>query len=81
MKNFPGVYTVRGLSNRSHGLPNRKLVNRTFVVAGVTHGLDSVILDPLDKELFSPLKTAALVYSEGDYCIDYINTFREGGFD
>ena len=31
MKRFQGVHTVCGLTNVSHGLPNRKLVNRTFL--------------------------------------------------
>ena len=40
MKTFPGVHTTCGLTNVSHGLPNRKLVNRTFLVAAVARGLD-----------------------------------------
>jgi 5-methyltetrahydrofolate--homocysteine methyltransferase len=31
MKRYQGVHTVCGLTNVSHGLPNRKLVNRTFL--------------------------------------------------
>ena len=41
MKEFPGVHTTCGLTNVSYGLPNRKLVNRTFLVAAIVRGLDS----------------------------------------
>ncbi len=58
MARFPGVHTTCGLTNVSHGLPNRKLVNRTFLVAAITKGLDSAILDPTDKQLYSALKAA-----------------------
>ena len=78
MAQFPGVHTTCGLTNVSHGLPNRKLVNRTFLVAAVTKGLDSAILDPTDKQLYSALKAAQVVMGRDDYCMDYITAFREG---
>ncbi len=47
----PEVHVTCGLSNISYGLPNRALLNRTFLVQAVACGLDSAILDPLDEEL------------------------------
>jgi cobalamin-dependent methionine synthase I len=78
MKRFPGVHTVCGLTNVSYGLPARKLVNRAFLAAAITHGLDSAIIDPTDKLLFAMLKAATLVAGKDDYCMDYICAFREG---
>lgn len=78
MKAFPGVHTTCGLTNVSHGLPSRKLVNRTFLVAAVARGLDSAILDPTDKPLYGSLRAALTVMGKDDFCMDYIAAFREG---
>ena len=43
-----GVRTVLGVSNVSFGLPQRGLVNATFLAAALAAGLDLPILNPLD---------------------------------
>jgi cobalamin-dependent methionine synthase I len=78
MKEFPGVHTVCGLTNVSYGLPARKLINRAFLAAAITMGLDSAIIDPTDKQLYAMLKAATLVVGKDDFCMDYICSFREG---
>ncbi len=78
MARFPGVHTTCGLTNVSHGLPNRKLVNRTFLIAAITRGLDSAILDPTDKQIYSALKAAEMVMGRDEFCLEYITAFREG---
>jgi cobalamin-dependent methionine synthase I len=55
------VQTIAGLSNISSGLPQRKLLNRTFLVMAVEAGLDAVICDPLDRELRSALAAAEAI--------------------
>jgi len=78
MKEFPGVHTVCGLTNISYGLPARKLINRAFLAAAITMGLDSAIIDPTDKLLFAMLKASTMVVGKDDFCMDYICAFREG---
>lgn len=78
MKKFPGVHTTCGLTNISYGLPNRRLVNRTFLVAAIGRGLDSAIIDPTDKKLYGALKTALMVMGKDEFCMEYISTFKEG---
>jgi len=78
MTKFPGVHTTCGLTNVSYGLPGRKLVNRTFLVAAITRGLDSAILDPTDKQLFGALKAALMIAGKDEFCMEYITAFREG---
>jgi 5-methyltetrahydrofolate--homocysteine methyltransferase len=46
-----GVATTLGISNVSFGLPNRKLLNRTFLAMALEVGLDAPIIDPLDEEM------------------------------
>lgn len=81
MKAFPGVHTTCGLTNVSYGLPDRRLVNRTFLVSAITCGLDSAILDPTDKQMYKALKAALTVTGKDDYCLGYIAAFREGRFE
>ena len=81
MREFPGVHTTCGLTNVSYGLPNRKLVNRAFLVAAIARGLDSAILDPTDKKLFGALKAALMIAGKDEFCIEYIAGFREGRID
>jgi cobalamin-dependent methionine synthase I len=81
MKQFPSVHTTCGLTNVSYGLPNRKLVNRTFLVAAIASGLDCTILDPTDKQLFGALKAALMVVGKDQFCMEYISALREGRFE
>ena len=50
-----GVHTVLGVSNVSFGLPNRPLLNRTFLTMAMQAGLDLPIINPLDRELMSTI--------------------------
>ena len=78
MKGFPGVHTTCGLTNVSHGLPNRKLVNRTFLISAIARGLDCAILDPTDKPLYGSLKAAQMIMGKVDFCMEYIKAVRDG---
>lgn len=78
MKQFPGVHTTCGLTNISYGLPNRRLVNRTFLVTAIVRGLDSAIIDPTDKMLYGSLKTALMVMGKDEFCMEYVSAYREG---
>jgi 5-methyltetrahydrofolate corrinoid/iron sulfur protein methyltransferase len=77
MKEFPGIHTTCGLTNVSHGLPSRKLLNRTFLVTAISRGLDSAILDPTDNLLYSALKAALAICGRDDFCAEYIKAFRK----
>ena len=43
---YDEVQTICGLSNISYGMPNRRLLNRTFLVLALGYGLDASIIDP-----------------------------------
>jgi len=55
----PPPTTVVGLSNVSNSVPfnMRPLLNRVYLVMLMAVGLDSAILDPLDKELMDTIRT------------------------
>jgi 5-methyltetrahydrofolate--homocysteine methyltransferase len=77
MENHPGVHTTCGLTNISYGLPERKLVNRTFLITAIAFGLDSAVLDPTDNKLYGALKAALTVMGRDKFCLDYISAFRQ----
>jgi len=78
MKQFNGVHTICGLTNVSHGLPQRKLINRTLLAEAIARGLDAAILDPTDKQLVSVMRAALMLMGKDEYCVEYIKAFRKG---
>ena len=78
MARFPGVHTICGLTNVSHGLPARKLVNRTFLAGAIANGMDAAIIDPTDAQLMAALFAAEAVYGRDEYCVNLIEAFQAG---
>jgi 5-methyltetrahydrofolate--homocysteine methyltransferase len=78
MRRYPGVHTICGLTNVSHGLPARKLVNRTFLVAAMSRGMDAAIVDPTDAQLVSAMHAARAVFGRDEYCMGLIEAFQAG---
>lgn len=65
IKSKYNVKTTLGISNVSYGMPNRKLLTRTFMSLAIAAGLDSAIMDPLDKNLVDTiLATNVLINSD-----------------
>ena len=61
------VHTVLGCSNVSFGLPNRPLINKTFLAMAIYAGLDLAIINPLDEELMATIDAAeVLLYKDVD---------------
>ncbi|MDR1961571.1 MAG: homocysteine S-methyltransferase family protein [Gracilibacteraceae bacterium] len=60
-----GLKTLLGVSNVSFGLPERALVNRTFLAMALGRGLDLPILNPGDTAMMDTV-FAARVLRQGD---------------
>jgi len=75
---FPGVHLISGLSNISYGLPNRKILNRIFMIQTLTAGMDAYILDPLDKLMMGQLYAAQALLGQDTYCSKYLAAHRKG---
>ncbi len=78
---FKGVHTICGLSNISYGLPNRKFMNQTFAVMAIAKGLDSLIINPLDKGMMASLVTAETLAGRDSFCMNYLKAHRRGAFE
>ena len=56
-----GVRTVLGVSNISFGLPQREIVNRTFLTMALTKGLDLPIMNPNIASMTSAVRAYRLL--------------------
>ena len=77
IKNAFPVKIIIGLSNISFGLPNRRLINRTFLTMALDNGLDAALIDPLDKDMMSTLRACEALLGQDEYCLNYLAAFRE----
>lgn len=77
-RRYPGTNTVVGLSNISYGLPNRKLVNRAFLLMAAQAGLDAAIMDPLDKKMMSMVTIIKLLTGKESSARAYMRAHRNG---
>ncbi len=71
------VKIVTALSNISYGLPNRSLINRTFLTLIMNAGLDALICNPLDEGIFETIVATEAILGKDDYCLRYIKTFKK----
>jgi cobalamin-dependent methionine synthase I len=72
------VRTTGGLSNVSFGLPNRALLNRTFVAMCAGLGIDGAVLDVRNKPMMATIKAIEALRGEDDFCGGYLKAHRAG---
>ena len=78
---FPEVHIIAGLSNVSHGLPARKLLNQATTVLAMGAGLDAGIIDPNDTYLMALIAASEALLGTDEFCMEYISKSREGVFN
>jgi cobalamin-dependent methionine synthase I len=78
---YPEAHLTIGLSNISFGRPGRSFVNRYFLSLAMQNGLDSAILDPLDKEMQAAILTSELILGRDKHCLNFIRASRKGLFE
>jgi len=76
MLSDPPPKTILGLSNVSQGTAYRELINRTYLVMALAHGLDAAIMDPMDSEMMDAMITAELLLNRNVYCADFLKAYR-----
>ncbi len=72
-----GVATVLGVSNVSHGLPARDILNSTFLAMAWQSGLDLPILNPFDNRMMDVTRAAAVLMNRDLNCAEYINKYKD----
>ena len=72
-----GVKTALGVSNVSFGLPNRGLLNKTFLSLAMYAGLNMPIMNPLDTEMMNAIKAYNVLLSIDKGSNIFISTFQD----
>ena len=72
------VRTTGGLSNVSFGLPNRALLNRTFVAMCAGLGIDGAVLDVRNAAMMAAVKAIEALRGEDNFCGSYLKAHRAG---
>ncbi|MBU2602920.1 MAG: dihydropteroate synthase [Actinobacteria bacterium] len=75
-KELPGIRFTCGLSNISYGLPQRKIINRTYLSLLMGVGLDGAIIDPLDDKIMAAVKTTDMLLGNDEWCMTYLDAVR-----
>ncbi len=77
---YPEVNFTMGLSNISFGLPARSVINSAFLILAMAAGLNSAILDPLDKQIRTAVLAAELILGNDRHCLNFTRAFHAGLF-
>jgi 5-methyltetrahydrofolate--homocysteine methyltransferase len=72
-----GVKTILGVSNVSHGLPDRSKLNALFLAVAVLSGLDAAIIDPTDTHIMKALAKVLKVQNRKKAYVDYLKAFKK----
>ncbi|MHB9937658.1 homocysteine methyltransferase [Clostridium sporogenes] len=69
------VKTILGVSNISFGLPNRELINKTFLAMSLQSGLDLPILNPNNKEMINIINAFKVLNNQDRGATNYIDIY------
>lgn len=71
-----GVNITLGGSNVSFGLPERSLINRSFLAMAMDGGLTSAIVDPGDVEIRKTIAACDLLLGRDEYAMRFLGRSR-----
>jgi 5-methyltetrahydrofolate--homocysteine methyltransferase len=71
------VGTVLGVSNVSHGLPAREILNSTYLAMAFAAGLDLPIMNPFDSRMMDSIRSASVLMNRDLNCSGFINYYRD----
>ena len=73
-------HIISGLSNISYGLPYRKAINHAFLVGAMINGMDSAIMDPLNRDMLGGVYATEALLGIDEYCAEYLGAYRDDLF-
>ena len=75
----PAPHLTIGLSNLSQGATERSLINRVFLAMAISRGLDSAIVDVLDRDLMNVVATAGMLMNKQIYSDSFLKVYTGTG--
>lgn len=77
VKSRLGLRTVLGVSNVSHGLPAREILNSSYLAMAWAYGLDLPIMNPFDERMVDATRAAAVLMNRDSYAGSYIDSYKD----
>ena len=77
-RQFPDANIICGISNISYGLPQRYLLNRTFLAQALAVDIDNFILNPLDDTAMTMIAASNALMGYDPFCGKYVATCKQG---
>lgn len=74
---YPSIKVTSGLSNISFGMPLRKIVNQHFLTIAAYAGMDSAIMDPCNRDMYTTLVTTEALLGRDKFCRSFSNAYRK----
>ena len=71
----PAPHMTIGLSNLSQGATERSMINRVYLAMAISHGLDSAIVDVLDRDLMDIVATAEMLMNKQIYSDSFLKAY------
>jgi len=74
---YPTIKVTSGLSNISFGMPLRKVINQNFFTVAIYTGMDSAIMDPLNRDMMATLLATEALLGRDRHCRKFTNAYRK----
>jgi 5-methyltetrahydrofolate corrinoid/iron sulfur protein methyltransferase len=71
----PSPHITMGLSNLSQGTNQRSLINRVFLAMAISRGMDSAIVEVLDKQLMDVVATSEMLMDKQIYSDSFLKVY------
>ncbi|NLP36149.1 MAG: methyltetrahydrofolate cobalamin methyltransferase [Firmicutes bacterium] len=75
---YPTIKVTSGLSNISFSMPLRRVINQHFFALAIYAGMDSAIMDPLNRDMMTTLLATQALLGRDRYCRNFSNAYRKG---
>jgi len=72
-----GYTTLLGVSNVSFKMPNRELLNSSFLSMALAAGLDAAIADPTNESIIGAMSAAMALTGKDENCLRYLSKYSE----
>jgi 5-methyltetrahydrofolate--homocysteine methyltransferase len=75
---YPDIHITSGLSNISYGMPLRRVINQNFLALAMSAGMDSAIMDPLNRDIMTTLLATQVLLGKDRHCRKFTTAYRKG---
>jgi 5-methyltetrahydrofolate--homocysteine methyltransferase len=71
-----GLNITQGASNISYGLPNREVLNASFIALAILNGLTCPIANP--EKIAAAVRAIDLILGRDDYAVRFVEHYQSG---